>query len=90
MEKTKIPKEILLAVNTLLAPYGASYPEKQGGEVRPNELMDYREACAYLRVSHGTLRKMVIMGKVECLKFGEKNCKRFFRRADIESMLERA
>ena len=67
-----VPAEVVSAINLLLAPYGEKYvPADEGTD----KLLDYKEACALLGISHGTLRKHVLSGRVACLKMGENNCK---------------
>lgn len=57
------------------------------GNSRP-ELLNIKEAAAYLRVSEASLRRWTNVGKLDCLRLGAKRERRF-RHEDLEKFLER-
>lgn len=55
----------------------------------PGELLDIKEAAAFLKVSQASLRRWTNAGKLACLRVGGRRERRF-RRADLLAFLERA
>ena len=61
-----IPEHVVLAVNTLLAPYGETYSPVP----RQREYLSPKEAAGYLNISMTKLNDIVRAGRLRKMKMG--------------------
>ena len=82
-----IPKEILSAVNALLAPYGVTYtPQAEApGPSAPEGFVNWKGAIAYTGLSRSTLQRAVKAGKLVARKLNAaKQGVVVFAKADLD------
>lgn len=87
---SKVPAEIVSAVNGLLAPYGEFYsPGAQPPETAPSGYKNVRDAYRYLGISKSALYRLVASGTIHPIKLNKsaKNGKVVFAVADLEAYI---
>ena len=79
-----IPEHVVLAVNTLLAPYGETYSPVP----RQREYLSPKEAAGYLGVSVTTLNVIVRKGSLRRIKLhSSRNGTAKYEKADLDQYM---
>ena len=83
----RIPKEIITAVNALLAPYGESFDPAATVD---SQYLNFAEAVSYTKLSRSTLTRAIRSGKLPkpFQPTGQPNSIMLFRRSDLDSFIQ--
>lgn len=86
---SKVPGEIIAAVNALLLPYGETYSPTGQAEAGPSGYKSTFGACQYLGISKSALYKLVAEGRIHRIKLNKnaKNGKVVFATAELEAYI---
>ena len=87
---SKVPPEIVGAVNALLAAYGETYIPGGGASVRSSGCVNTRDACEYLGISRSSLSRLVRSGALRPIRYNRsaRNGLMAFARADLDEYIE--
>jgi excisionase family DNA binding protein len=82
----RIPKEIVTAVNALLAPYGESFTPN----TVESEYLSFPEAVSYTKLSRSTLTRAIRSGKLPrpFQPTGQRNSLMLFKRSDLDAFIQ--
>ena len=87
---SKVPAEIVSAVNGLLAPYGETFiPGARPAETALSGYKNTHDACRYLGISKSSLYKLISSGVIRPIKLNRsaKNGKVVFAVSDLEAYI---
>ena len=86
---SEVPREIIQAVNALLAPYGESYSPAAKRTAQVSGYKSTYEACRYLGISKSALYKLIAEDRIHPIKLNKsaRNGKVVFETAELEAYI---
>ena len=86
---SKVPQNVLEAINCMLRPYGVEFSEQNFSAGRGGRYMTAKQASLYCGLSAKTIRDKALSGEIGSIKIGRSDKSRvLIVKADLDNWLE--